>query len=135
MNRLAKYLAITSICLPQLASAAPFDGSMPFICALISENLCSADSQCEAQSSSDNDVPRFLKISVQGKKVTGTRPSGAKIDADIEAIRQSSNNLYLLGSQDAFTWSMAIDKEDGEMTLTAANTSNGMVIFGACTLP
>ena len=135
MKRPATYLALASIFFPQVASAASFDGSVPFICASFSEHLCSTDAQCEAQGRGDNDVPKFLKISVQGKKVTGTRPSGAKIDATIENVRQSPDTLFIQGSQDVFAWSMAIGKESGEMTLTAADAGNGMVIFGACTLP
>jgi hypothetical protein len=30
---------------------------------------------------------------------------------------------------------MAIGQEDARMTLTVANSDNGMVIFGACTQP
>jgi hypothetical protein len=135
MKRNATYLALASLFFPQVASAASFDGSSPFICASFSEHLCSAEAECETQSRGDNDVPKFLKVSVQAKKVTGVRPSGEKIDANIENVRQSADTLFVQGAQEAFVWAMAIAKQDGDMTLTATNAGNGMVIFGACTLP
>lgn len=135
MKRTATYLALASLFVPHVASAASFDGSSPFICAAFSEHLCSAEAECETQGRGDNDVPKFLKISVQAKKVTGVRPSGEKVDANIENVRQTADTLFVQGAQDAFAWAMAIAKQDGAMTLTAADSGNGMVIFGACTLP
>jgi hypothetical protein len=135
MRSPAKWLAIVSIFVTQVAAAAPFDGSRAMICASLSKHLCSVDETCEVQSWEDSDVPRFLKVSVEGKKVTGVRPSGGTVDATIENIRRATDTLYLQGAQEAFAWSMAIDEKDGAMTLTAADKGNGMVIFGACTIP
>jgi hypothetical protein len=135
MKRFAAKLAIASTCLSGSVAAAPFDGSSPLICAALSRHLCSADAPCEAQDPEDSDVPRFLKVSVKDRQVTGVRPSGAKIDTKIEAIKHATDTMFLQGIQEAFIWSMAISEKDGAMTLTAANDGNGMVIFGACTVP
>jgi hypothetical protein len=135
MKHFPAWTTIAFLSLPGLAAAAPFDGSAPLLCATMQTHLCSADAECESQTASDNDIPRFLKVSVQNKKVTGTRPSGATIDASIDAVRHAKGTMYLQGGQEAFAWNMAIGEQDGSMTLTAVNAENGMVIFGACAKP
>ena len=135
MKNLPAWMAFAFLSLPGLAAAEPFDGSKPLLCATMQVRLCSADAECELQSASDNDIPRFLKVSVQNRKVTGTRPSGAAIDAAIDAVRHSKGTMFLQGSQEAFAWNMAIGEQEGSMTLTAVDADNGMVIFGACAKP
>jgi len=135
MKHFPAWTTVALLSLPGLAAADPFDGSSPLLCATMQTRLCSADAECELQAASENDIPRFLKVSVQNRKVTGTRPSGATIDASIDAVRHSKGNMFLQGAQEAFAWTMAIGQQDGSMTLTAVNADNGMVIFGACTKP
>ena len=135
MKRFSALTTIALLSLPGFAAAGPFDGSTPFLCATMQTRLCPADAECEQQGVYENDIPRFLKISVQAKKVSGTRPSGATVDATIDAVRHSKGTMFLQGAQEAFAWSMAIGEEDGSMTMTAVNADNGMVVFGACTKP
>ncbi len=135
MKHLPAWITAALLSLPGLAAADPFDGSTPFLCATMQTRLCPADAECEQQGVYDNDIPRFLNISVQGKKLSGKRPSGAAVDAAIDSVRHSKGTMFLQGAQEAFAWSMAIDEQDGSMTLTVANTDNGMVVFGACTKP
>lgn len=135
MKHLPALTTIALLSLPGLAAADPFDGSTPFLCATMQTRLCPADAECEQQGVYENDIPRFLKISVQGRKVSGTRPSGAAVDAAIDSVRHSKGIMFLQGTQEAFAWSMAIGEQDGSMTLTAADADNGMVVFGACTKP
>jgi len=114
--------------------AAPFDGSQPLICAAIEIQDCVPGAACEAQTIEDLDAPRFFRISVQDKKITGTRPSGNAVDASIESIRHSQNMMFLQGAQESFAWNVVIGEADGKMVLTIADNEDGIVIFGACTV-
>ncbi len=114
--------------------AAPsFDGSQPLICAAIELQICTTGAKCDAATVDDLDVPEFFRISVQDKKVTGTRPSGIEVDAKIELVRHSASMMLLQGMQEKFGWNIAIGEEDGKMALTISDKENGVVIFGACT--
>ena len=135
MKSFTTWTTLAFLSLPGLAAAGPFDGSTPLLCATMQVRLCSADAECELQGVSDNDIPRFLKVSVQNRKVTGTRPSGEAIDAPIDTVRHSKGTMFIQGGQEAFAWNMAIGEQDGSMTLTAVDADNGMVVFGACAKP
>ncbi len=132
-RRLTAGLSAVSIFLTAPAFAAPFDASQPFLCAAMEMQACIPGGSCDAQTADDIDAPRFLNVSLPDKKITGTRPSGADVDAPIEMIRHSHDLLFLQGSQETFSWSMTIGEKDGKMVLTLADSEDGIVVFGACT--
>lgn len=115
------------------AWAAPFDGSQPLICAALEIYACAPGGACDPESANDVDIPRFLKISVKDKKITGTRPSGNAVDAAIELVRHSRGMMFLQGAQEAFSWTMTIGEPDGKMVIAVTDSDDGVVIFGACT--
>ena len=114
--------------------AASFDGSEPLICATLEVQDCLPGAACEAETLDDVDAPRFFRISVPDKKITGTRPSGGGVDASIESIRHSKDMMFLQGAQEAFAWNVVIGEADGKMVLTIADNEDGIVVFGACAM-
>lgn len=132
-RRFAASLSALAAFLAGPAIATPFDGSQPLICAALEMYACGPGSPCEAETTDEIDAPRFLHVSVGDKKITGTRPSGGVVDAQIEVIRHSRDMMFLQGTQEAFAWNMTIGEPDGKMVLTLADNEDGVVIFGACT--
>jgi hypothetical protein len=132
-RRLRAGLSAVTLCLSTPALAAPFDVSKPFLCAAMELQACIPGGSCDPQDADDMDAPRFLNVSVADKKITGTRPSGADVDAPIEVIRHSHDLMFLQGSQETFSWTMTIGEKDGKMVLTMADNEDGIVVFGACT--
>jgi hypothetical protein len=119
--------------LPLDASAAPFDGSQPMVCAMLEVLECERGLSCEEQTVDNVDAPQFLQISVPDKTVVGTRPSGAPVDAKIELVRHAEQQLFLQGVEKTRGWSMAINEAKGGMTLAIHDDASSYVIFGACT--
>ncbi len=132
-RRLTAGLSAATIFLTAPALAAPFDASRPFLCAAMEMQACIPGGSCDGQTAEDIDAPRFLNVSLADKKITGTRPSGADVDASIEVIRHSHDLMFLQGSQEMFSWTMTIGEKDGKMVLTLADNEDGVVVFGACT--
>ena len=115
------------------AEAATFDGTQPLICALSDVQMCAPTMPCQLMPVESVDAPHFLSISVTGKTITGTRPSGAEVNAKIELVHHSEGTMFLQGAQEAFSWNLAIDEAAGNLTLIMADGSDGAVSFGACT--
>lgn len=126
-------LSILAIGLSSPVMADTFDGSHALICATLALHSCDLDGKCEDETVESIDAPQFLTVSVQDKKVTGTRPSGAQIDAKIVLVNHSSNIMFLQGFEGAFAWSMAIEETSGQMSGTISNNEDAYIIFGACT--
>lgn len=132
-RHLAASLATLATFLAGPAIANSFDGSQPFICSALEMYGCGPGSPCETETADDIDAPHFLNVSVTDKKITGTRPDGGAIDAQIELVRHSRDMMLLLGTQEEFGWNMTINEVDGHMVLTLADDEDGVVIIGVCT--
>jgi hypothetical protein len=132
-SRRAAAAAIAALALAPAVRAAPFDGSQPIICAPVQILECERAQSCESETAESVDLPQFIRISVQDKTVTGTRPSGTAVNAKIDQVQNIDQHMYLQGVQKRFGWSAVIDHEKGAMTMTIHDQAIGYVIFGACT--
>lgn len=132
--RAAAWICTFAIVIPGPALAASFDGSKPLLCAAVETQQCELSAACKPETLGNLDAPRFLRISVQSKKITGTRPSGGAIDAPIALVRHSQDMMFLQGTQDEFLWNIVVGEADGKMVLTVADNDDALVIFGECTL-
>jgi hypothetical protein len=125
--------ALLALPLAPAGFAAGLDGSKPLICAPVQIKQCETNLNCESETTDTVDIPHFLMISVPDKTVTGTRPSGAAVNAKIDQVQHVDQQMYLQGVQKKFGWSAVIDEAKGDMTLLIHDQGSGYVIFGACT--
>lgn len=106
-----------------------FDGSKPFVCAVISANECDA-AGCRQVTVHDLDAPRFFKVDVAKKHITGTLEDQTTRDVDIQKISHVDGSLILQGVQHGRAWDMVISKTTGKMTLSVSGKDEGFVFFG-----
>ncbi|UCE70994.1 MAG: hypothetical protein JSV11_02340 [Nitrospiraceae bacterium] len=123
--------------LPLWVSAAGFDGSEPLLCSLTRAFECYEDQGCAPLSVQDMNLPRFLKVNVPQKKVTGVKEGGRT--TDILNVREIDGKLFLQGAEDAIEnvrdglgWTVAIMEDSGNMILTGSGDNVGFAVFGAC---
>ena len=114
------------------AQAGSFDGSKPFLCALLDLNSCAADSGCQAETPDSVDIPRFLFVDAKQGTVSGTRPGGRLLSTRIERTRTLGSLLVLEGAEAALSWTVTVEQSSGRMSLSAAGDGVGFVLFGAC---
>jgi hypothetical protein len=126
-------LAITLL-LTGNAVAADFDGSKPLICALMGNFECDPDG-CERVTSEGINMPQFVRIDFEGKKISAIREGVQARTTPIEKSTRSEGTLYLQGLDKGMAWSIVIAENDGKMGLTVAGDQMGFMIFGACTTP
>jgi hypothetical protein len=127
-------LVMAALLLPGTVFAAGIDGSKPLICALMNNFECGSDG-CQRVTSEGINLPEFLRIDFQGKKVT-TVNEGVQIrTTKIERIDRVDGHLYLQGWESGMAWSLVISENDGKMVLTMAGGQVGFALFGACTTP
>lgn len=117
------------------AAAAPFDGSKPFTCAVIDVASCAPGSDCTRDSAAADNLPQFLTIDVQQRRIAGERPDGEALSTTIDQVGQANDLLVLEGIQDELSWTLNIGRSNGRMSLAAIGDQVGFVVFGACILP
>ena len=115
------------------ALAASYDGSQPFLCAPIDIVSCGSGGRCDRETAQSVDLPQFLKFDVGGSQITGTRPNGQLLKAEIDKVQHVEDRMVLQGVEGRLMWSVLVAEDTGDMTLTAGGDKVGFVAFGACT--
>jgi hypothetical protein len=112
------------------AAAGPFDGSRPLLCAVTTVMECDASGQCERQIADGVNSPKFIRVDVAGKTVSG----GSK-SSQLKNMSHVDGELVLQGSENGRGWSATIDEESGRMAAAIVDNDYTFSIFGACTIP
>jgi hypothetical protein len=120
-------LSISLLALPALA--ADFDGSKPLLCATQAALDCSRGDDCAAGLPEDIGAPAFMRIDLAKKAVIGPNTT-----SDILLQDKSGKQLLLQGREGGFGWTIVVDQEGGELTVTLTNRSGAYVLYGACTV-
>ena len=129
MQRLARRAtaALFSLALAP-AWAGDFDGSKNLICAPVQAMDCLMGSECVAGTPDDIAFPPFFRVDFAKKAVIGPKTTTA-----IRHSEKSEAQLLLQGSEQKFGWTLALDQENGGMTVTLAHVGGAFVLFGNCT--
>jgi len=117
---------------PAVWAAAPYDGSVPLLCAALTIQECENDSgECHLRRAEEVNIPQFVKVDVSQKTVASTGAESRQ--AAIQRLEHADGRLVLQGGQGGRSWSMVISEETGKMSVSVVDDEVGFVIFGACT--
>jgi hypothetical protein len=131
---------LTAICLalglglvPYARAAAPYDGSVALICALIEVVDCAPMADCQRGAPESVNLPQFIKLNFTENTLSTTEAAQKKQATPIKHIEQFDSGMILQGAEGGRAWSMVIAKETGKMSAAVADDQVGFVVFGACT--
>ncbi|WP_309491346.1 hypothetical protein [Trinickia mobilis] len=110
------------------AWAGDFDGSKTLLCATIEGHACDPGFACERELPADLGAPRFLSIDFAKKLISG--PIRA---TPIVSMNKAQGQILMQGTELDYAWTVVLDTNDGEITLTLANRHDALVLFGDCT--
>ena len=130
---LALGLGWTTLLLPGGAAATRFDGASNLVCAAIDVVGCASGKSCVEGQARSFELPEFIFVDFANKQLRGTDESGHQEVSPIRNFEATEKQVILQGVENHRGWSVAIDRENGRMTLTSAGGDVGFMIFGACT--
>jgi hypothetical protein len=107
-----------------------FDGTKPLLCSSIEALDCDPGVTCERGIPEIMGAPQFLRIDFAKKEITGPKRTTA-----IRMIEKNDDQIILQGYEIGLGWTLAIDRETGNMRITFAGGNSSFIIFGACTQP
>jgi len=111
------------------ALAADFDGSKPLLCATQAVLDCSRGDDCASGLPEEIGAPTFMRIDLAKKAVIGPNTT-----SDILLEEKSAKQLLLQGREAGFGWTIAVDRQSGELTVSLTNRNGAYVLYGACTV-
>ena len=111
------------------APAADFDGSKPLLCATQAALDCARGDDCAAGLPEEIGAPAFMRIDLAKKAVIGPNTT-----AEILLQDKSGKQLLLQGREAGFGWTIVVDQESGDLTVTLTNRNGAYVLYGACTV-
>jgi hypothetical protein len=112
------------------AAAADFDGSRPFLCAVIDANDCALGIACIHGVAEDVNLPQFIKVDFAAKTISARGRT-----APIQSSTRSESMLVIQGVQQRRAFSITVADDTGSFVGTVAGDGEALAVFGACTIP
>jgi len=102
-------------------------------CALSRAIECIADEGCLERTIHKMNLPRFVQIDLKSKTITSLDKEVAR-NTKISAVEHAGGLLVLHGTE-LRGWTIAIDEESGDLSLTASGEREAFIVFGSCMNP
>jgi hypothetical protein len=117
---------------PGALIAAPYDGSAPLLCAVITVLECSPEGECHRGTAESVNIPQFVTVDVPQNVLRAADDTNRT--SPITSREHFNGRMILQGAQGGRGWSMTIAEETGTMAASVVEDAVGFVIFGACTV-
>ena len=105
-----------------------FDGTRPLLCASIEALDCDPGTECERGIPEIMGAPKFLRIDFAKNEI-----SGPERTTKIRSMEKDDDQLILQGYELGLGWTLALDRETGNVRITFARWDAAFIIFGSCT--
>jgi hypothetical protein len=103
------------------------------LCSTGKITLCYETGTCEAGDAEELNVPQFIDIDLQQKRLSTTRASGMNRSTTADTMKRVDGAIVLQGFEKGRAYSFVIDEKSGGITIAVASTSRGVTAFGWCT--
>ena len=117
----------------RLVSADDLTGADRFLCTPIQATLCVEDGECAVDLPWNVNIPEFIEVDLEAKRLATTAASGENRATPIEHLRREDGNIVFHGFEMGRAFSWVIDEASGRLTAAIATDGISVAIFGACT--
>ncbi|MCU0305931.1 MAG: hypothetical protein MUC56_17900 [Thermoanaerobaculales bacterium] len=117
----------------QAASADDLRGSNRFLCAAIQATACVEDGECGIDLPWNLNIPGFIEVDLEAKRISTTRASGENRATPIEHVIREEGVIVFHGFEMGRAFSWVISEQTGRATVAVATDGAAVAVFGACT--
>jgi hypothetical protein len=126
-------LAVMVILAGQAAWADDLTGSNQFLCAPVQATVCFNDGECEIDLPWNLNIPAFIEVDLEAKRLSTTAASGENRATPIENVTRRDGLIVLQGFEMGRAFSWVISEETGQVTAAIASEGRAVSVFGSCT--
>jgi hypothetical protein len=115
------------------ARADDLTGHQRLLCSASHTTICYADGECDSGPAWSWDVPQFIEVDLENKRLSTTKASGESRTTPILNLQRESGHIVLQGYENKRAFSFLIDEKTGWVTVAIARKDVAVSVFGACT--
>jgi hypothetical protein len=104
------------------------------LCALTQAYECTMGGECGELTVEEMALPRFVRIDLKQNSIISLDKRVKRENTKISRIQDLEGVTVLQGVEQR-GWSIALGKESGSLTLSAAGDGFGFIVFGVCMNP
>ena len=116
-----------------VASADDLVESEKFLCVPVQATLCVEDGECAVDLPWNVNIPQFIEVDLEAKRLATTEASGENRMTPIEHLRRDDGTIVFHGFEMGRAFSWVIDEHSGRVTAAIAADGMAVAVFGACT--
>jgi hypothetical protein len=136
-NKIIKAVALGISLLAAGASTGAFAASLSasgnLVCASVSAVACVQGPTCIQGTSKSFELPSFMFIDFKKQVVRGIEDDGVEVLSPVKTQVVTDREIILQGTENDRGWTLALDRQKADMSLTVAGPDVDFIIFGACT--
>jgi hypothetical protein len=115
------------------AWADDLTGSTRFLCTSVQATACHEDGECWIDLPWNINVPQFIEVDLDARRLSTTKASGENRSTPIEHLSRDNGTIVLQGFEMGRAFSFVITEQTGQVTVAVAAEGRAVAVFGACT--
>jgi len=107
--------------------------SNKFLCAPVQATVCFDDGECVVDLPWNVNIPDFVEVDLEAKRISTTEASGLNRMTPIEHLSRRDGIIVFHGFEMGRAFSWVITEETGQVTAAIAAEGVSVAVFGTCT--
>jgi hypothetical protein len=131
-----RYLMVFAVLLAMPGASVWADdltGSTRFLCAAVQATKCLEGGECEIDVPWNLNIPEFIEIDLDARRLSTTKASGQNRATTIEHMSRRDGTIVLQGFEMKRAYSFVITEQTGRVAVAVATEGRVVSVFGACT--
>ena len=134
MPRIARFaLLLVVVLTAPLLLADDITGARKLLCTSVQATSCNDDGDCSTDLPWNFNVPQFIEIDLDAKRLNTTKASDENRESPIGSVIRADGLLVIQGLEQGRAYSFVINEKTGRLAASVARDGVTVSVFGACT--
>ncbi len=113
--------------------ADDLSNSNRLLCSPVQATVCYDDGECEIDLPWNLNIPEFIEVDLDARRLSTTAASGENRTTPIENVSRRDGLIVLQGFEMGRAFSWVISEQTGQVTAAIVSVGRAVTVFGACT--
>ena len=124
---------LTILAASTLALADDLTGADHLLCSSAQATVCSVDGDCEIGPPWSWNIPQFIQVDLESKRLSTTPASGEQRVTPFTLVDRANGLIVIQGFERGRAFSFVIEEASGQASVAVAREGVTVSVFGACT--